>query len=489
MKRLIAVLLVIVAVLLLYSAPASAAPDGSNATLFPVSQAEGNWPAQDGENVYYDVAPHPDGEVDETLVVPRGFNEMVVYHDTTFQAFNLDLRPHFRAADWHPEGDYALVGSGQIFEDETGIYRYSDGSMSPVHRQAGGDTLDVSFNDDGEALAVSFVTTPTLSATVLYSSDGEEFEELDVPVETRIRSVEWSPDGDEAVIVGQDGTVMVYEDGELRDESVDDDVYFRDAAWNGEDVLLVGSGGINTAGIPTGGGVIYEWNDGDAEPVAETEGVLNDVEWEPDGEYALAVGGFDGDGTVHRYNGNSTEELGVDADRLWGLGWTDEADALIVGDEEIWRYSYTVTPDGLPPTASFTVSPENPTTEDTVTLLGFGSTSRGSADYIDRWRFDYGQEDPDWSVSRRVEIRFPEPGEYEVSLAVEDEDGDVSENVTRTVTVDEAPETGTDDEDTETEDDGEDDTEPSPLPGFGAALAALALVLTAVLRYRSQQET
>jgi len=459
--------------------------------LFPVSQAEGNWPNQDGENVYYDVAPHPDEAVNETLVVPRGFNEMVVYYEHTFHALNLDLRPHFRAADWHPDGEYALVGGGQIFEDETGVYGYSDRSIFAVHRQRGGDVLDVAFNDDGEALATSFSTTPTVSATVLYSSDGEEFEELDTPVETRIRAVEWSPDGDEAVIVGQDGTLMVYQDGEIHDESIEDDPYLRDVAWDegGDEVLLVGAEGVDTAGIPTGGGVVYEWNDGDARLVSETEDVLNGAAWKPDGEYALVVGGFEGAGTLRSYSDNVTDEMDIQVDRLWGVGWTDGGNALVVGDEEIWRYSYTVSPDDLPPTAQFSVAPENPTTEDTVTLLGFGSTSRGSADRIDRWRFDYGQEDPGWSNSRRVEVRFPEPGEYEVSLAVEDQDGEVSENVTETFVVDEAPDTGTDDGEADTgAGDPDDETEPSPLPGFGALLASLAVALTAVLRYRSQQE-
>jgi len=482
MRRLTVVLLVVASVLLVCTGPVAA----QNASVFPVSQAEGTWPSQDGENVYYDVAPHPDGDTDETLVVPRGFNEMVVYYSDTFHPFNLDLRPHFRAADWHPSGEYALVASGQVFEAETGVYRYEDRGMSPVFRQRGGDTLDVSFNDEGEALAVAFMTQPSLTATVLYSPDGEEFRNLRTPAETRIRSVDWSPDGERAAIVGQDGTVFVYEDGELRDESAETEAYFRDVEWTEDGAVIVGSGGITTVGLPTDGGVVYEWRAGEgAERVGETEYTLNGVATRPDGSYSLAVGGEDGDGRLYRYDGN-VDEVGIGAKgELWGVGWTDNENALLVGDEEIWRYSYSTSPEELPPKAEFTVQPENPTTEDTVTFLGFGSTSGGSADRVERWKFDYGQENPEFSRSRRVGVRFPSSGEYNVSLVVEDEEGERSEPLNRTVVVDEAPDT----DGTEATDRGEgDDSGPSPLPGFTFVVALVAAFVAFVLRIHTHQD-
>lgn len=485
------VFLVITSVLLVCCTGPAAA---DNTSVFPVSQAEGTWPSQDGENVYYDVVPHPDDDVNETLVVPRGFNEMVVYYEDTFHALNLNLRPHFRAADWHPSGEYALVASGQVFEAETGIHRYEDRGMSPVFRQRGGDTIDISFNDEGEALAVSFMTQPTLTSTVLYSSDGEEFENLRVPFGARIRAIDWSPDGEKAAIVGQDGTIFVYEDGELRDESADTDAYFRDIEWNEDGGVIVGSGGITTVGLPTDGGVVYEWSPVEgAEQVAETDHTLNGVATKPDKEYSLVVGGEDGNGRLHRYDGEGLKEVEIDANgKLWGVGWIGEGDALAVGDEEIWRYSYTTSPDELPPKAAFTVQPENPTTEDTITLLGFGSTSGGSADRIERWKFDYGQQNPQWSESRRVEIRFPSPGEYEVSLAVEDEEGERSETVNKTVVVEEPPDTDASESDTNTGGDGTkgdtDEKDGSAMPGFTILVSLVAVFVATVLRIRNHQE-
>lgn len=462
-------------------------------SLFPVSQAEGAWPNQDGENVYYDVAPHPHDGVNETLISPRGFNEMVVYYDRTFHALNLDLPQHFRAADWHPEGEYALVGSGQILGPETGIFRYEEDEMEPVYLDRGGDARDVAFNEDGEALAVSYRTTEDgepLTNKVLYTEDGEEFEELETPDSSQLRAVDWSPEGDLAVIVGDNGTMYVYEDGEVRDDSEDTDALFRGVSWEGDSAVVVGAGGKDSIGLPDDGGVIYEWSpDRGAEISSETEDVLNDVASKPDGEYALVVGGFDAGAAVHRYDGNDTRAVDIEADRLWGVGWTNGQNAIIAGDEEIWRYSYSTSPEELPPTASFTVTPAEPTTEDTVALLGFGSTSGGSADRIERWKFDYGQENPAWSQSRYAEVRFPSPGEYNVSLTVEDDEGERSQTVNRTVTVTEAVGFGdTEDEaDTDVDDEGDAD-DASPLPGFGAVVALIAVVTAAYL-CRSHQET
>jgi len=469
------VALLVVLVLISCSAPVVADDDPE---LFPVSQAEGTWPSQDGENIYYDLAPHPDEDVNKTLVVPRGFNEMVVYYGNTFRALNLDLQPHFRAAEWHPSGEYSLVASGELFAPETGIYRYENRSISPVFRQRGGDTIDVSFNENGEALAVSFNTQPTLSATVLYSPDGEEFRNLRTPKETRIRSIDWSPNGERAAVVGQGGTILIYEDGQLRDESADTDAYFRDIEWKSNGAVIVGSGGTTTDGLPTEGGVVYEWNpEGGTEKVAETDHTLNGVAMKPDGEYSLIVGG-DENGRLHRYNSDGIKEVGIEAGgKLWGVGWTDGKNALIVGDEEIWRYSYT----------EFTVRPENPTTEDTITLNGFGSTSGGSSDRIRRWRFEYGQQNPEWTESRRVEIRLPSPGEYELSLTVEDDEGERSETVEKTVAVQEASDTnGTDTADA-TDTDTQNREDASELPGFTPLLALIAIFVASVFRAYHQE--
>ncbi len=454
--------------------------------LYPVSQAEGMWPNQDGQNVYYDVAPHPADDVHETLVPPRGFNELVVYHEHSFHAHNYDVPQHFRAADWHPDGEYALLGGGQLMETEFSIFRYEDGDIEPVSLEPGGDVMDVSFNERGEALLVGYITAQggePVATQFVYTDDGREFREFELPRVEEIRSVDWSPDGDQAIAVGPRGTIFIYEDEEVHDETIEEDVYFRSVEWHEDGATIVGSEDMTSLGFPDGDGVIYE-RDGDIGRTTTTEATIEDLAVHADGDHALLAGGFH-EGAMYRYDRDTAEviSLDVDSDRLFGVDWITDEDALVVGDEEIWRYSTSTPPEDLPPTASFTVNPRNPDTDDTIELLGFGSTSQGSADRVQRWRFDYGQDDPSWSESRRVEIRYLESGIYDVSLTVEDVDGERSEPVNRTVTVLETDD-GADHGDVDGDDDGA-----LPTPGFNLAVAALALVLAASARFHSHRST
>ncbi len=454
--------------------------------LYPVSQAEGLWPNQDGENVYYDVSPHPDPEVHETLIPPRGFNELVVYHEHTFYAHNYDVPQHFRAADWHPDGEYALLGGGQLMEQEFSIFRYQDGDIEPVSLEPGGDVMDVSFNDRGEALLVGYITArggEPVATQFVYTDDGREFREFELPRVEEVRSVDWSPEGDQAIAVGPRGTIFIYEDEEVRDETIEEDVYFRSVEWHEDGATIVGSEDMTTLGFPDGDGVIYE-RDETIQRTATTDRVIEDLAVHTTGDHALLAGGFD-EGAVYSYDRDTREttDLDIDSDRLFGVDWITGEDALVVGDEEIWRYSTSTAAEDLPPTAAFNVKPRNPSTDENIELLGFGSTSHGSADRIARWKFDYGQENPQWSESRRVEVRFRESGIHEITLRVEDVDGERSEPVNRTITV--LDEDGGEPEQEDVE--GEDD--PLPTPGFTFALAGLAAALAAAARVQSHRST
>ena len=94
------------------------------------------------------------------------------------------------------------------------------------------------------------------------------------------------------------------------------------------------------------------------------------------------------------------------------------------------------------PKASFTISPENGTTETLFEFDASGSSDKQTAvdDLEVRWDFDGdGSWDTDFDVAKTMVLKYPDPGNYSVILEVRDESGLV-DSETKTVPVIFAPE-------------------------------------------------
>ncbi|WP_440989179.1 PKD domain-containing protein [Haloarchaeobius baliensis] len=85
---------------------------------------------------------------------------------------------------------------------------------------------------------------------------------------------------------------------------------------------------------------------------------------------------------------------------------------------------------GTPPTASVTASPSSPTTRDTITFDGSGSSDADGTISSSEWSFGDGTT----ATGATATHTYSAPGTYTVTLTVTDDDG-LTDSATRTVTV------------------------------------------------------
>jgi len=88
-----------------------------------------------------------------------------------------------------------------------------------------------------------------------------------------------------------------------------------------------------------------------------------------------------------------------------------------------------------PPTASFTLSPSNPTTSDTVTFDASGSSDPDGS--IQRYEWDYGDGNTASATGTTATHSYSSSGDYTVELTVTDDDG-ITNTTTQTVKVEKA---------------------------------------------------
>ncbi|RLM53930.1 PKD domain-containing protein [Halobellus sp. Atlit-31R] len=91
------------------------------------------------------------------------------------------------------------------------------------------------------------------------------------------------------------------------------------------------------------------------------------------------------------------------------------------------------TPDNQPPSASFDVSPTEPTVGESVTVNASGSADADGS--VESYAWDFG--DGTTATGETATHTFTSPGEYEVELTVTD-DGGANDTATQTVSVEEA---------------------------------------------------
>ena len=155
-------------------------------------------------------------------------------------------------------------------------------------------------------------------------------------MEANLRRVAWSPDGSLALIVGNAGTVLVWDGKVLRDvEGASTNL--RSAAWHPDGEYAILSGNYFGSGMvpcPT----LYRYGKGASEvvPLETVEKTdLIGVDWRPDGSLALIVG-YEvvwQESRVYRWNGNGLELLDLQDPGLFptSVAWHPNGEFALVG--------------------------------------------------------------------------------------------------------------------------------------------------------------
>ena len=183
----------------------------------------------------------------------------------------------------------------------------------------------------------------TIPLVVFQVADEEPYQELDTGTEAHLNDVAWSPHGEEALVVGDDGTILKYKriTGRFtRLFHTDSEEYnLHGVAYypSGDSALIVG-------GDPARGtGVVLKWKQGDAieEIYNSLGGFFNALSFSPDGSQALIVGdrNYAGGGRVLKYESaaGTLTEISYTASmdyNLNGVAYHPAGDsALIVGGD------------------------------------------------------------------------------------------------------------------------------------------------------------
>ena len=135
--------------------------------------------------------------------------------------------------------------------------------------------------------AVSLRAGPSASLR----TGGQAFSPLDTKTKHNLRGVAFSPDGKQALLVGNRGAVLLYQGSSMRDLPSPTHENLRRVAWHpdGASALIVGNAGTvlrydSSASLRTGGDELT--------PVpGDRAHTLRAVAWRPDGAYAL-VGAY-----------------------------------------------------------------------------------------------------------------------------------------------------------------------------------------------------
>jgi PKD repeat protein len=168
-------------------------------------------------------------------------------------------------------------------------------------------------------------------------------------------------------------------------------------------------------------------SDSDAVSVGENEvatGGISRYEWDLDGDGVFETDGAASPQLSHAFARPGTYEV--------GLRVTDNRGATGTA-------SQTVTVANRGPTAAITFSPDSPTTDDTITFDGSGSSDPDGTISGYEWDLDGdGEFETDTRAASATTHRFDDPGTYEVSLRVTDESG-ASDEATTEVEVSSPP--------------------------------------------------
>src|SRR5256712_408194 len=344
------------------------------------------------------------------------------------------------------------------------IYKYfQNGTDVFVGKPVGSALRQVAWKPDGSyALIVG-------DQGVVYTYDGTALKRFSSTIigNTNLNTVAWKPDGSYALIGGQNGKIFTFNGTAVTNVTDPTTKNIYSISWNpkGVSALIVGDSG--TALMYTIPSKITVLTSGTGQP-------LFAVAWNPTGSYALAAGGSD---VVLSFNGTSfkavsTAGLTMSGNNIRFIGFNPSGGiGLLVGDTGLilmyngtklatlksgtnnnldslsWLAgtAYIVGQNGTllsysggtlkslasgttvnlasiawrrqPLSATFTYSPSNPSTQQSVYFTG--SASGGVSPYSFSWNFGDGTT----STVPNVYHSYSTPGSFTVTLTVIDSTG------------------------------------------------------------------
>ncbi len=250
-----------------------------------------------------------------------------------------------RWAAWKPDGSSCLLvgnrGSAVLYDPSSSLRtgpsasrRAGGQAFSVVDTKTKHNLRGVAFSPDGsQALLVG-----NRGAVLHY--DGSSMRELASPTHENLRRVAWHPDGASALIVGNTGTVLRYEHDVLTPVPGDRAHTLRAVAWRPDGAYaLVGAYASSWAGYPRPH-ALYKC-DGVYLQALLTSDVEDDfvaIDWHPDGKRALIAGYAYHEGTSSNklliYDGEGFAYQPVEASAsLLGAAWHPSGEyALLCGE-------------------------------------------------------------------------------------------------------------------------------------------------------------
>ncbi len=213
------------------------------------------------------------------------------------------------------------------------IFEYQAGEFRPLKTELHRGVRWLSWKKNGRAAVL------VGDKGLVLSFDDGKFAKVDCPIHRNLRCSDYNPAKDLAVLVGNKGAFLTFESGELTVVSPATEANLRRVSWSpdGSSALIVGNAGT-----------VLVWNGAHVREVGGATGNLRSIAWHPKGEYALLSGNYFAAGnvpcpTLYRYQMGASEAVPIGISEKTDLicvDWKpDGTFALAVGYEVVWQES------------------------------------------------------------------------------------------------------------------------------------------------------
>jgi hypothetical protein len=350
------------------------------------------------------------------LIGASGSEDLLLYHGTTFTIRRRDPTVYHRDIDRISEGNGALLVGSHLPPDTGGtVIEYSlNKNEFNVLARSPLNLTGIDFINERQALITGGRLYPSRSGKIYrFDLSGNTLNPIQAPDNVFYHDVDWSEEAEEALIVGEHGHVLSWSGGqEVNVTQIPLRPLLKTVSWhpNGERALIGGADGS-----------LFRYQSGRLTRISHPyEWTIQDIEWHPGGTYALIVGagGASDDGYWARYHDFSIESHQL-SKPFFSVEWLNPNNALLGGQKVLWRYSLNSRPDDFPLRASLSTSTSTPRVGESLTLSGFGSTFRASADSVASYNFVFDDGDSSgWQPNPDLSFRYLDPGIYNPSLQV-----------------------------------------------------------------------
>src|SRR5437867_83462 len=229
------------------------------------------------------------------------------YQNGTFTPIGQPVTTSLRQVAWKPDGSYAL-----IVGDSGVLLKYDGTRLTTILTQTTSNLYALGWRSDGSYALIGG------SGGILFKYNGT-LTRLTNPFSIAIRSIGWNPAGDQALLVGSGGGVLIFRTtGQITQIPSGSTNYLYSSAWNpnGRYALI---GGVNDTILRYDGTTssvqAFNVTGLNISPTI----VIRAISWSPDGSFALLVGDS---GLVLTYNGSVLARLTSPVgSNFYSIGW------------------------------------------------------------------------------------------------------------------------------------------------------------------------